>query len=93
MKINILLLEKGCLDCAYIRVKLDFEKTEDDSYVGNNGEKLFVFFSSSSEASILFSQRFEVKQVAPILKIWDGKELENIDEIIQYIKVIGYGKS
>jgi len=90
---SILLLEKGCQNCAYVKVALNMEKAEDTTFVGKNGEKIFVFFSSNDEGTSLFTQKFGMTQDAPILKLEDGKEITKVDEIIKYLKVTGYYKA
>ena len=90
---NILLLEKGCQNCAYVKIALDIDKVDDETYISNTGQKILVYLSPHSEGTHIFTQRFGMTQVAPILKLEDGKELIKVDEIITYIKVNGYGKS
>lgn len=88
----ILLLEKGCQNCSYVKMALDFEKVEDDSYILSQDEKLFVYFSNSSEGTKLFTQQFGMTQFAPILKLENGDEFIRTEEIIRKIKLLGYGK-
>lgn len=90
---NILLLEKGCQNCAYIKIALDMNKVDDETYISKTGEKILVFISPHSDGTILFTQRFGMAQVAPILKLEDGTELVKVDEIIQFVKANGYGKT
>lgn len=93
MKTNILILEKGCQNCAYIKVSCDMEKAEDDTFIGKDENKIFTFFSSSSEGTKLLTERFGITGVAPILKTSEGKELKKIDEIILFLKASGYFKA
>jgi len=92
MATNILLLEKGCQNCSFVKARCDFDKIEDDTYVGKNGEKIFVFISSSSEASKLISEKFGTTQVMPILIKEDKTSLTKVDDIIQFLRTIGYYK-
>jgi len=90
---NILLLEKGCQECSYVKVALDMTKAEDNTFVGKNGEKICLFFSSNPDCTQLFTQQFDMSNVTPILKTDNGTEITNIDEIIKFFKISGYIKS
>ena len=89
---NILLLEKGCQKCAYVKVALDMDKVEDNTFLGKNGEKIYLFFSANSDCTELFAQQFGMTGVAPILKKDDGSEITDINEIIKFFRVSGYIK-
>jgi len=90
---NILILEKGCQNCAYVKVALDMDKVEDNTFVGKNGEKIYVYFSSNSESTAFLAQNFGMTEVAPILKKDDGTEITDVNEIIKFFRVSGYLKA
>lgn len=89
---NILLLEKGCVDCSAVKVCLDFDKIQDSTYLGTNGQKILTFFSMTSEASDVFAESLGMSKVTPILRLSDGQEIVKVDEIIYKIREFGYGK-
>lgn len=89
---NILLLERGCQKCAYVKVALDMEKAEDNTFYGKNGEKIYLFFSANQDCTELFAQRFDMSGVAPILKKEDGSEVTDVNEIIKFFAKSGYLK-
>lgn len=89
---TFLLLEKGCVHCSNVKVKLDMNKFEDDLFTPKTGEKIFLFQTSTAEGTKIFSERFECQAVAPILKTSDGKELIKVDEILAFLRGFGYLK-
>ncbi|MCK9154558.1 MAG: hypothetical protein M0P12_00440 [Paludibacteraceae bacterium] len=89
---NILILEKGCLDCSTVKVNLDLNKAENDEFQGSNGEKICVFFTLSSAGTKELTQRLGIENVAPILLTSDGIQIKDVNEILKKIGLLGYRK-
>lgn len=89
---NILILEKGCPECSTIKVNIDLDKAEDDSFFGRDGEKICIFFTLSSQGTKELSQRLGVESVAPILITSELQVITETDEILKKIRLLGYGK-
>ena len=89
---NILILEKGCPECSTIKVNIDLDKAEDDSFFGRDGEKICIFFTLSSQGTKELSQRLGVESVAPILITSELQVITETDEILKKIRLWGYLK-
>ena len=96
---GILVLESGCMDCASVKAEIDWGKAGDPTYSGKNGDRLFVYVCSNSEATKNLSLVFGCDKVAPFL-ILDGQgngEPEkvficDVDKIISHINISGFGR-
>ena len=87
----LLFLSKNCPECAIVRAALKPEKVESDSFLGKNGQKLYVFSSMTDSATIHMMTTFgHAGKHTPLLVSHDGSIIATPNGIVSYLKREGF---
>ena len=85
----------NCSDCAKIKEILDMDCAISDERKGKEGQTLtFIQMFSNVGTKDIISYFFPAKfNVTPLLRTCNDKYIEDVDNIIEYLKEQGYSRS
>jgi hypothetical protein len=90
MKVDRLFLERDCPTCGVIKANLSLAAATNDTFLGAEGQALFVFASQSNAASIDMMKAFGFPgKPVPFLATHDGVEIIELERITTYLNEQG----
>ena len=91
MSPDVLMIEHGCSDCAVLRAILDYSKIMEPDFRGKSGQELHIVVTLTPAASLAVFKHYGVSaEYNPVMLTYDGKVLEDVNEIKAYLIDQGY---
>lgn len=87
-KHDILILLWNCPECVQLKVNINYDKAFVDTASGANGQSLLLYYTFSNIGLKELLNKFDMQRYekSPILKTFDGKIINELPKIIEYMK-------
>lgn len=86
MKVDIVVLRRGCYQSSKVMAEVDMDAVMDNDFRGREGQELLLFQVSSERAEELLLETLGIKGECPLIRTHDGAIIEKAKNVIMHLR-------